>query len=97
MRQLNNTPATAQDLQSKIDRLESELYDNATLSLERVLMLEAVINDTIHALNEYRHVFPENFKKQLAHALALANYWQWILFNPCTMTLQNWRAKHEPI
>ena len=46
----DTTAHTQNDLQRQIDRLESELYDNTTLALERVLMLEAIINDTIHAL-----------------------------------------------
>ena len=71
MSQLNNTPTTAQDLQSQIDRLESELYDNATLSLERVLMLEAVINDTIHALSEISSCIPKELQKTVSTRLGI--------------------------
>ncbi len=67
----NNTQATAKDLQSQINRLESELYDNATLSLERVLMLEAVINDTIHALNEISSCIPKELQKTVSTRLGI--------------------------
>jgi hypothetical protein len=39
------------DLQRQIDRLESRYSDDLRLSLERLKMLEAVIDDVAHALS----------------------------------------------
>ncbi|RVU82474.1 hypothetical protein EOL70_21585 [Leucothrix sargassi] len=62
---------TQNDLQRQIDRLESELYDNTTLALERVLMLEAIINDTIHALSEISSCIPKQLQKTVSTRLGI--------------------------
>lgn len=62
---------TQTDLQRQIDRLESELYDNTTLALERVLMLEAIINDTIHALSEISSCIPKQLQKTVSTRLGI--------------------------
>ncbi len=46
----DTTAHTQTDLQRQIDRLESRYSDELHLNLERLKMLEAVINDVAHAL-----------------------------------------------
>lgn len=67
----DTTAHTQTDLQRQIDRLESELYDNTTLALERVLMLEAIINDTIHALSEISSCIPKQLQKTVSTRLGI--------------------------
>ena len=62
---------TQNDLQSQIDRLESRYSDELNLNLERVLMLEAIINDTIHALSEISSCIPKQLQKTVSTRLGI--------------------------
>lgn len=62
---------TQNDLQSQIDRLESRYSDELHLNLERVLMLEAIINDTIHALSEISSCIPKQLQKTVSTRLGI--------------------------
>ena len=54
------------DLQRQIDRLESRYSDDLRLSLERLKMLEAVIDDVAHALS----FIQDNTSKHLTEPLS---------------------------
>lgn len=68
---------TQNDLQSQIDRLESRYSDELNLNLERVLMLEAIINDTIHALSEISSCIPKQLQKTVSTRLGIGQLLAW--------------------
>ena len=62
---------TQTDLQRQIDRLESRYSDELHLNLERLLMLEAIVNDTIHALSEISSCIPKQLQKTVSTRLGI--------------------------